>query len=170
LAVIADWVLPARNLGFASTASGASSAAIDLRHLSNQVTEDAFSGSTVSLTSGESLRRIAEAYEEAAVPNWDGYGAAPVSAAARAWAEFVVSLLPTTLPPPEVAPDPDGELTLEWYRGPGRVFAFSIRPDGRLSYAGMFGRATSHGTEFLENELPRAITRNLARLFAERLV
>jgi hypothetical protein len=99
------------------------------------------------------------------VPDWDGYGAAPVTPQARAAAEEFLGALPTTWPPPEMAADPDGEISFEWARDPHWVFSVSVSPEGRLSYAGLFGVNRVHGAESFVGQLPQAIVDNLVRFF-----
>jgi hypothetical protein len=102
---------------------------------------------------------------ETASENWDGYGARALDGAAYKHAKAFLSALPITTPDPDVAADPDGEVSFTWYRDPRRVFSVSIGGSGRVSYAGLFGSSTVHGTEFFDDALPEPVEANLARLF-----
>lgn len=113
----------------------------------------------------ECLESLREAAEEASRPNWDGYGAQPVSGATLAQALAFLDLLPSTLPRPEISPHPDGELAFEWSFGPRRVLTISVSESGRLSYAALFGHARLHGTEFLLDALPEAVILAIQRLY-----
>ncbi|PYX75099.1 MAG: hypothetical protein DMG72_08300 [Acidobacteria bacterium] len=67
-------------------------------------------------------------------------------------------LLPRAVPIPEVAPDPDGEISFDWIGKSGRMFSVSIGADGRISYAGRFGdKSKTHGIEQLSEVCPREI-------------
>lgn len=67
-------------------------------------------------------------------------------------------LLPRAVPIPEVAPDPDGEISFDWIGKAGKMFSVSIGADGRISYAGRFGdKSKTHGVEQLSEEFPREI-------------
>lgn len=113
------------------------------------------------------LQALREAFEESAKPDWDAYGAHPVSEATLAQALAFLDVLPSTLLWPEISPHPDGELAFEWSFGPRRLLTVSIHESGRLSYAALFGRARLHGTEFLlRDELPEPITLALRRLYS----
>lgn len=112
------------------------------------------------------LAALREAAEEASRPDWDGYGGHPVSEATLAQALAFLDLLPTTLPGPEIAPHPDGEIAFEWWSGPRSSLTVSVNEMGRLSYAALFGPARQHGTEFLLDALPDPIARALRRLYA----
>ena len=107
------------------------------------------------------------AYKEASRENWDGYGASPVSGASYDRAKRFLRTLPSTLPPPEVAIDPDGEISFEWRGGSRQVFSVSVGPRGELNYAGLFGTSKAHGVEYLEDKLPETIVDNLRRLFSQ---
>jgi hypothetical protein len=123
----------------------------------------------MSLTLGglylEALAALEDAAEESSTDNWDGYGAKAISRMTYANAARLLLTLPTTLPAPEVAVEPDGEVAFEWFKEPRRVLSVSIGPDNEISYAGLFGRSKTHGTEYFADELPKAIVENLARLF-----
>jgi len=108
---------------------------------------------------------LQEVWSASSVPDWDGYGAAPVTPKTRAAAEDFLRALPTTWPPPEMAADPEGEISFEWARDPHWVFTVSVSGEGRLSYAGLFGVNRVHGTESFGGQLPQAIVNNLVRFF-----
>lgn len=76
------------------------------------------------------------------------------------------TLLPRSLPIPEVAPDPDGEISLDWIGKTGKMFSVSISADGRISYAGRFGdKSKTHGIEQLSETLPREILLGIEKTF-----
>src|SRR5437899_5888872 len=54
--------------------------------------------------------------------------------AALAFAE----LLPRSLPAPEIASDPDGEVSFDWLGPAGKMFSVSVSRNGRIAYAGRF--------------------------------
>lgn len=54
-----------------------------------------------------------------AEPNWDGYGALPISGEAKRNAITALSVLANTTPPPTVIPNPNGTLSFEWETGSG---------------------------------------------------
>ena len=67
-------------------------------------------------------------------------------------------------PAPEVAIDPDGEVSFEWYHGPRRVFSISIGSSDELTYAGIYGSSKARGVETFNFEIPRVVLDNLRRL------
>lgn len=95
--------------------------------------------------------------ERCLVRDWDGYGAAPVSADAYALASQFLRALPLGIAAPSVGAEPDGQLTFEWYRSPRRLLSISISPDGDLHYAALLGPNKAYGTEAFFGEVPRMI-------------
>lgn len=78
---------------------------------------------------------IAFILNECAEEDWDGYDAKPVLAEAIVHAiDFLINRL-GDISYPEIVPEPDGQVALEWY-GPGNS-SFSISFDGNnnISYA-----------------------------------
>src|SRR5574341_303592 len=143
---------------FAGSDPAISDRAQDLRSLLRA------SGSA-STASSRRLWALDDAWQAAARPDWDGYGAVPVSAAVVWAAERLLSAIPEAWPSPEIAADPDGEISFEWARGPHWVFTVSVAASGQLSYAGLFGSSRVHGVETFAGTLPEAIVVGLARLF-----
>ena len=64
---------------------------------------------------------------------------------------------------PDAGVDPDGEISLEW-RVREDAFSVSISSEGRLSYAGLFGESDCHGTEWMGEQVPAQVLRQLDRL------
>ena len=103
----------------------------------------------------QALHAIAAQAESCARPGWDGYGAEPVAPEACRHTRRVLESLPASLPMPSVGAEPDGHLTLEWYRSPSRVLSLSVGPGGELHYAALLGDTSRRtGTEVLGSGLP----------------
>ena len=98
--------------------------------------------------------------------NWDGYGAEPVSDVTYQFAQQFLRSLPLGISAPTIAAEPDGHLTVEWYRSPRRTLSISISPDGDLHYAALIGTAKAFGTEPFFGEAPRAIVNLIHRVTA----
>ncbi|MFZ0285248.1 MAG: hypothetical protein WAL32_08450 [Terriglobales bacterium] len=87
----------------------------------------------------------------------DGECVAVNEATAQQALAFVMSL-PRSIPIPEVAPDPDGEVSFDWIGKAGKMFSVSVGADGRISYAGRFSdKSKTHGIEQLSDTCPREI-------------
>ena len=111
---------------------------------------------------GELLQTLEECRES----NWDGYGAQPVSDTTYQLAQKFIEALPLGTPAPSIGAEPDGHLTVEWYRSPRRTLSVSISPDGDLHYAALIGLAKAFGTEPFFGESPKAIVELIHRVMA----
>ncbi|MCK4221816.1 MAG: hypothetical protein KAX25_03015 [Dehalococcoidia bacterium] len=140
----------------------------DAEALRREVTElvDSFAQ---SVTIGEYYRQtrqsLFKATMECSRDNWDGYGAKAIDWGSYVNATYFSQLLPTHIPIPEIYVDPEGEVTFEWYAGPRQVFSVSTGPNKELVFAGLFGANKTHGTEYLDDELPETILDNIHRVF-----
>lgn len=109
---------------------------------------------------------LEDTIHECLTDDWDGYGARALQQGSLDDADRFLSLLPTTTRLPEVSVDPDGEVSLEWYLGPRRVFSVSVGTNGELVYAGLFGASKASGVESFQDEVPKTIVDNLARVYS----
>jgi hypothetical protein len=66
-----------------------------------------------------------------------------------------LTLLPGSLPDPEVAAHPNGELAFYWSAGYRKTATVSIREDGRISFAAIQGHKTLYGSDYLAATIPR---------------
>jgi len=85
---------------------------------------------------------LAQMLIECAEPNWDGYGAEPVTLDTVNRARKFVALLPPDIPAPGYAPDADGEVSCEWYKE-GSVL--SVSAGERLAFAYLINGESGHG-------------------------
>lgn len=104
--------------------------------------------------------------KECREPNWDGYGAQPVSDTTYQLAQIFLEALPLGMPAPSIGAEPDGHLTVEWFRSPRRTLSVSISPEGDLHYAALIGSAKAYGTEPFFGEAPKAIVDFIQRVMA----
>jgi hypothetical protein len=98
------------------------------------------------------VRRLREQCRES---GWDGYSSTPISPAVERHAIRFVSKLPVYLPPPDVTPDNDGEISFDWWFGPNAQFGVSVSRNGDLTYAGVIGKGVKrHGVEPFAEAVP----------------
>lgn len=102
---------------------------------------------------------------DCATSNWDGDGAKPVSADAATRAAAFIRALPDPLPLPEVAPEPDGSLSLDWIESRVRLLSISIGTADRVAYAWLDGSDCGHGVARFDGWLvPVQILQQIRRM------
>ncbi len=157
-------------IGFLTSLSGrgVSEEAAKIREMFDELFRERLESITLGEAYLEATEALEDVFQESSSENWDAYGAKMVDAITYVHASKFLAALPTTLPAPEVAAEPDGEIAFEWYIGPRWVFSVSIGREEKLTYAGMFGRNKSHGTEdYFADEIPSTIMENLNRLLSK---
>lgn len=113
------------------------------------------------------LEILNEVYEECSEPNWDGYGGAPISLEAYFEAMKLLRIIPNSFPMPDILPEPDGGIGLEWYKDRGFSFGISVCGKDTITYAGRFGKnSETYGTEDFADLVPNVILNGLKRLFS----
>jgi hypothetical protein len=94
------------------------------------------------------FQQLDEVFEECSSGGWDGERAKPISVEVLRNAERFLSSFPLGMEAPEVGAEPDGAITLEWYRSPNKVISISINPDGWIYYAALIGTSKRHGADY----------------------
>ena len=149
---------------FIPTDRGVSADAQALSSFFEEMLEDC--SQSVLISANQSLHALYNLWEECSSENWDGYGAKPLDPYSFNEAERFIRALPTTVREPEVAVDPDGEISLEWHLEPRKVFSVSIGKRNEITYAGLYGTNKAYGREYFDDEIPKEIFDNLDRLFS----
>ena len=114
----------------------------------------------------EALQDLIAVQEHCSGPDWDGYGAEPVRPKTIWSAYRFLEALPPGLPAPSVGAEPDGEITLEWYRSPRRTISISITEDDNLHYSALLGPNKQYGTEVFFGAVPETISDLIRRVLA----
>lgn len=120
-----------------------------------------------SITQWRQEQAIVEALRDTFVQafgqGWDGYDAAPVSAATLSYAWQFLGDLPSDVVPPEIGADTDGDISLDWDFGPRNIFSVRVGRDGTLHYAGLFGHETYYGSAILRQGIPKPVAEGIKR-------
>lgn len=85
------------------------------------------------------------AFEQAEHDGWDGEGAQGVDPSAARRAEDLIRGLPEGFPLPEIAVEPDGEISLDWIESRDRLFSLSVGSSDRMAFAWIDGLESGHG-------------------------
>jgi len=111
----------------------------------------------------ESLVTILDENSQA---NWDGESAVAISNAAIIEVLKLINLIPeSSIPMPEILPEPNGEIGLQWFKNKRHVFVVSLSGKQKMTYAGIFGDYKTHGTDYFGETLPTILIENLRRLY-----
>ncbi len=142
-----------------SSISESGLASFEIRELINQYSEESYAlfGSKNNV-----MTEIYELTEECAVENWDGYGAARISDLTLQNTLLFIRLLPDGIALPEIAPEPDGSISLDWMPNRHRTFSLSIGTSNQLAYAWVDGSERGHGVaRFNFQMIPKRIMKEL---------
>jgi hypothetical protein len=94
------------------------------------------------------VQQLDAIFEECSSHGWDGERAKPISEEVLQCAKTFLKSFPLGIEVPEVGAEPDGAITLEWYRSPNKVISISINAGGWLYYAAIIGATRRHGMDF----------------------
>lgn len=100
---------------------------------------------------------LGEVWNNCRIADWDIHGAEPVERDALRNAYLFIEALPPGYPLPSIGSEPDGHLTLEWYRATNWLVSVSISPEGALYYAALLGDEDPRGTCRFDGEVPETI-------------
>jgi hypothetical protein len=103
--------------------------------------------------------------DECGEPGWDGDGGQPISEVAAKMAADFIGALREYAPLPEVAPEPDGFISLDWIQSRNRVFSLSIGEGRRLPYAWIDGTGHGHAVAVFDGKtVPPRILEGIRRI------
>ena len=89
---------------------------------------------------------------ECAEPGWYGYGGQPLSEDAAQVATNLLRALPEDIGLPELAPESDGAIALDWSCSQNRLVSVSAGAGPRLAYAWLDGSEKGHGVAVFDGE------------------
>lgn len=120
--------------------------------------------------SGQALQYVLNDIEivvtENSHSNWDGCGAEPISQEAASDASIFLSLLPSALPMPEIVPEPDGDIGLEWEKDRDNWLIVSCGKNKIISYAWKIsGQGRGDGNFKFSGGIPKTIIYIIQILF-----
>ncbi|MCJ7777274.1 MAG: hypothetical protein MUP16_03050 [Sedimentisphaerales bacterium] len=102
----------------------------------------------LSFVAKGTFQQLHEIFRECSFDGWGGDKAKPISEEVFHFAIRFLNSFPLGMEAPEVGAEPDGAITLEWYRSPNKVISISINPDGWMYYAALIGTSKRHGADF----------------------
>ena len=94
------------------------------------------------------FQQLYEVFEECSSEGWDGERAKPISEETLQSAKTFLKSFSLGIEAPDVGAEPDGAITLEWYRSPNKLISISINPDGWAYWAALIGTRKRHGADY----------------------
>jgi hypothetical protein len=141
-----------------------SNEASSVQRLFRKTRHDFWSSVSLGYSRDTCRKQLTEAWQQATIKGWDGYGADAVHPSAVLNAYAFIDAFPSNVPMPEVAVDPDGEISFDWFNAPRRQFSISVGANNVLSYAGLFGRDKVAGSERFQGTVPRVFLDYIKRV------
>jgi hypothetical protein len=108
-----------------------------------------------------------EVYKACRNLHWDAHGAEPVKLETREHARRFLEALPPEYPLPSVGAEPDGHVTLEWYRATNWLLSVSVSPEGMLYWAALLGDENPRGSCRFDGEVPETVLYWIRRVGAQ---
>ncbi len=115
----------------------------------------------------EVFNELFDVSENCKQPGWDGDSAEPVSRDTFLNAFRFLESLPFGIQKPSVGVEPDGHVTLEWYKSPRHTLSISVSPDGFLYYSALMGLRKTNGSEPFFGEVPKIVLELIGKVYAE---
>jgi hypothetical protein len=112
----------------------------------------------------DAIDQLGEVYTDCYEPDWDGYGAAPIGYDTYLKALAFLEALPSHIPYPDIVPEPDGDLAMEWRGNHEQKLSVSLNAEGRLALLYMPDRLRTT-LLWTKPELPKPLLA-LVELFA----
>lgn len=112
------------------------------------------------------IQDLRETFGECSIEDWDGYGALPIQEQAVLEAERFIGVMPAFMPDPEIAPEPSGDIGLQWSFGENRILTVSFEGRDIITYAAILGSSerTKCGKEKFNNSIPQVILKGIEEI------
>jgi hypothetical protein len=148
----------------AAISESISDTAVYIQNKKRDINDELQKSNALGQVAKGTLQKLVGVFQECAHLGWDGYDAKPISQEVVCYAVLFLKALPVGIEAPEVGAEPDGAITLEWYRSPRRVISISINPDGRLYYAALIGSKARHGKDFALSDLSQDLSEYISEV------
>jgi len=111
-------------------------------------------------------QELDEMYDECSCDNWDGYGASKLSMSALEEAKIFIARMPIWMSDPELVPEPNGDIGLQWDFGKDKILTISFSGDNTLVYAAILGslKRKKYGSEIFNQAIPDEIYQYMGQI------
>jgi len=128
----------------AGNATGVSREARNVYEATRQVVSFTEQSTALSGDKNSLISKLWELADECGAEDWDGEGAAAIAEGAIGNVVAFIRALPVGLPLPELSPEPDGAVSLDWMVSKTRMFSVSCGSSSRLAYSWLDGTDRGH--------------------------
>lgn len=113
------------------------------------------------------LSRLWAMANECAEDGWDADNSCPLDPISVRNTDAFLRALPDHVKLPEIAPEPDGSVSLDWVASRHRLVSLSIGASNRLAYAWLDGTDKGHGVaRFDGNHVPSRVLEAIEAIMA----
>jgi len=109
---------------------------------------------------------LATALQEGNSDEWLKDGNKPIQASTIMFAKSFIESLPVSFQSPTIEPEPDGDISIEWYKEKRRLLSASINSVGSIEWAALLGSEDPRGTINFTGKAPETILFHLSRILA----
>lgn len=97
-------------------------------------------------------------------PVWLAEGNEELQASTIVFARSFIQSLPLSFQSPAIEPEPDGDISIEWYRGKRKTLTVSINSVGTIAWAALVGSEDPRGSVNFTGKTPETILFYLTRI------
>lgn len=110
----------------------------------------------------EILSQLESLALECSEAGWDGQDASPVNPIAILNADTFIRSLPPEVPIPELSPEPDGSISIDWVAASGSAYSISVGTNQRFAIAWLDGADRGHAViHFNGYDVPERILKGI---------
>lgn len=154
--VTADIPRQAQSLNYASYSSVASNEGSDVAVLLAGLVDFRNKSTAVKSSRSPMIDELSSIYADCQMANWDGNGADPIGIDTINQTKLLLDAIPQGVMAPELAPEPDGRVSLDWLVARNRILSISLGSGSTIPFAYSNGLSRGHGvTEFSQGRFPR---------------
>lgn len=121
---------------------------------------------SVSHYNHELENSLAVVQREGSSADWCIEGNEPVRMSTALTTRSFIETLPGRYQNPDIAPEPDGHISVEWYLEKRRLLTVSIGPDQKLYWAALIGNEDPRGSATFTGRTPPTVAFLLERIYS----
>jgi hypothetical protein len=112
----------------------------------------------------DAISAVWDVAAEASQEDWNGEGAIAVDSVTAGNAVRFIQTLPAFLTMPEISPEPDGGISLDWIESRARVLSISIGRSRSLPIAWLDGNTRGYCVVSFDEDMPNRVLNEIATI------